>query len=231
MADQLTREQIISQKLGLTSIEIWVDPATSGRGDRTGMVAVGGDSATRWPDGLRRAYILEDGTELLGVEGWAMKAAEMARRWGTIRIGGERNRMGDAVKVIMQSVLPELIFIGVDATSGTGGKAMRADPVKAVSHQGRVIFVGHHPTLEAEMSQWVPDDGDNPEMELEEVAVAEEGTFTGSPDALDAMVHGVRSILNLTSNRIGATMAVSDIIEGAQSADSPSSASSLWFEG
>lgn len=220
----LTREQIIAQKLGLTSIEIWVDPATSGRGDRTGMVAVGGDSPDRWPDGLRRAYILEDATELLGVEGWARKAAEMARRWGTIRIGGERNRMGDAVKVIMQSVLPELIFIGVDATSGTGGKAMRADPVKAVSHQGRVIFIGHHPTLEADMTQWVPDDGDKPEMDLEEVSVVEDGVFTGSPDALDAAVHGVRSILNLTSNRIGATMAVSEIM------DSALSGSSLWFE-
>ena len=189
------------------------------------MVSVGGDSGNRWPDGLRRAYILEDATELLGVEQWATKAAEMARRWGTIRIGGERNRMGDAVRVIMQSVIPELIFIGVDATSNTGGKAMRADPVKAVSHQGRVIFVGHHPTLEADMTQWVPDDGDKPEMELEEVAVAEEGTFTGSPDALDAAVHGVRSILNLSSDRIGATMAVAEIIESA------TSGSSLWFEG
>ena len=221
---ELTREQLIAQKLGLTTVEIWLDPSTSGRGDKAGLVAVGGDGAERWPDGLRRAYILEDGTELLPVERWARKAAEMAKRWGTVRIGAERNRLGDAVKVIIESVVPEVLFIGVDATSATGGKAMRADPVKAVSAQGRLIFVGHHPTLEADLTQWVPSDGDKPDMGIEEVAVAEEGTFTGSPDALDAMVHGVRSILGLGQSK-GATMAVGELL------DSAGNGGSMWFEG
>lgn len=221
----LTREQIITEKLGLTTIEVWCDPATSGKGDRTGLVVIGGDSPTRWPDGLRRAYVLEDATELLGVGAWASKAAELARRWGTVRMGGERNRMGDAVKVIMESVIPELVFIGVDATTGTGGKAMRADPVKAVHYQGRLILVGHHPTLEAEMTQWVPDHGDKPDMEPEDVLVASEETFVGSPDALDAMVYGVKSVLGLSQKSKGATLPVADIMDSAASASS-----SMWFE-
>lgn len=215
----VTKEEVLVQKLGLVNVEVWLDPATSGRGDRTGICVVGADASSRWPDRLSRAYVLEDATELLNVEGWGRKAAEIAQRWRTVRIGAELNRLNDAARVVIQAYMPNALFLD---TTAKVSKGQRADPIKAVHSQGRVIFVGHHPLLENEMTTWIPADGDAPELTPEEVLSEDDDVFSGSPDALDAMIHGVRSVLNL-DEFAGATLSVESLLNQA-------SGGAMWFE-
>lgn len=163
--------------------------------------------------------MLEDATELLNAEGWGRKAAAIAERWRTVRIGAELNRLNDTARIVIQAYMPNVLFLD---TTARVSKAQRADPIKAVHSQGRLIFVGHHPLLENEMTTWVPAEGDAPELSPEEVIAEDDDLFVGSPDALDGMVHGVRSVLGLEETA-GATLPVEELMNQAGSG-------AMWFE-
>lgn len=202
-----TRELWLRRILGLTTVLVGVDPATSGRGDRSGLVVVGGDSP-RKRGGNRHAYFLEDRTGLMvpstielgeakgdehlqeGIEGWAERAAEMAYRWQADAVVVERNRLGRTARSVLRAAGLTSRIVEVDAK---GSKANRADALRQAWRR-RCHIVDSLSELELEMTTWVPADGDDPEFDPE----AEDlDTFNGSPDALDAAGHAAVAILGI----------------------------------
>jgi phage terminase large subunit-like protein len=217
-----THEEYLTRALGLTTTLVCIDPATSGRGDRTGLSVIGGDARGVHPDKRRHAYILEDMTarmvpsvvdlgDALGdedlddnIRGWTEVAAEAAYRWSAHAIVVERNRLGRTAFAAIRAAGFTGRIIELDAKES---KFMRAVPVRAAWPR-RVWIVGSMPILEEEMTSWIPSDGDKPDSTLE--MDADPNSYTGSPDALDAAVHGVRQILQIGSapsaNKVGATL-------------------------
>lgn len=188
--DGETREAWLRRALGLTTILLCIDPATSGRGDETGLVVVGADSPRKYPDGRRHAYILEDRTKLLLPHEWAEQAAEIAYRWQVDAMLLERNRIGEMGKLTIEGAGFHGRVIDFDVPAGQS-KSARANPVRAAWH--RCHIVGSLPKLEGQMTQWVPAEGDDPS----EIDPENPDAFTGSPDALDPMAHGVRRLFGL----------------------------------
>lgn len=197
--------------LKLTTVVVGIDPATSGRGDRTGIVVVGANP----PDpntGKRQAFVLEDRTGLMvpslvdlgdaegddlladGIEGWAEVAAEVARRWQANAAIVEPNRLGRTARTVLRSAGLDGRIIERNASDS---KWNRADPVRAAWPR-QCFIVGSLPVLETDMTSWVPANGDDP-SEASDLETSEE--FAGSPDALDAFVHAVRYVLGIDAKR------------------------------
>lgn len=170
------------------AVVISIDPADSvnDRSDETGIVAVGLDERGT-------CYVLDDRTDKHAPEEWAKAAFELYNKWKVladkIELFAEKNKGGDLVKRNLQayeenahlkakrkdSFKPTPVEMGWSKES----KYERAQPVSQLYSAGRVRHVGMLPTLEKEMSGWIP------------------GITRKSPNGLDAVVHAVcRLLLN-----------------------------------
>jgi hypothetical protein len=121
------------------------------------------------------AYFLEDLTLKGSPAEWAKVATDAYDRHTADAIVGESNFGGAMVKAVIQSAKPGVPYREVTATRG---KHLRAEPVSALSEQGKVKLVGRFPDLEDEM-----------------LAMTTAG-YTGSrsPNRLDVLVWGVTSL-------------------------------------
>jgi phage terminase large subunit-like protein len=63
--------------------------------------------------------------------------------------------------------------------TATKGKALRAEPIYSLYEQGKVWHVGLFPQLESQMATFNPDSN------------------AGSPDRVDALVHGATELVRL----------------------------------
>lgn len=206
-------ELYVRRVLGLTTVYVGVDPGTSGRGDRTGIVVAGGTNPRRHPDGLRQGWILEDRTAMMvpstvdfgdalgddqldpSIDGWAAVATEVAMRWQADAIVVERNRLGRTARAVLRAAGHNYTIIERDAK---GSKSNRADSLRQV-WRSRCWILGSWPILEEDMTSWVPAEGDDPEWDEE--SGLDPSEFTGSPDALDAAGHAMIELLGLEKPR------------------------------
>ena len=160
-------------------VVIGVDPSVSDRPrDECGIVVIVGTGEDRYVD--RHAYVMED----LSVHGspseWAEIVARAAKHWGAVVVA-EINQGGALVGNMLKNVDPAIRVLPVHARVG---KALRAEPVQGMSQQGRLHMVGRHHLLEDQLTVWDPEHSKK------------------SPDRLDALVHGVLSIITDDSKRI-----------------------------
>ena len=153
----------------LRRIVIGVDPAvTSGEdSDETGIVAVGID---------RRGhlYTLEDVSGRLSPDAWARRVASLYHRIGADCVVAEVNQGGDLVDHTIRTVDPK---VHVKKVHASRGKHIRAEPVAAMSEQGRAHHVGVLAVLEDQQVTWQP------------------GVDKRSPDRVDAYVHACNDLL------------------------------------
>jgi phage terminase large subunit-like protein len=156
---------------GLRRIVIAVDPAVSGRraSDHCGIVAAGLSD-----DGC--GYVLEDlSLKAHQPEVWAERAVAAFHRLNADALVVEVNQGGDLVASVIAAVDATVPVTPVRATRG---KWLRAEPIAALTAQGRVKFVGAFPALEDELCDFGPD-----------------GLSGGrSPDRLDAMVWALTAL-------------------------------------
>lgn len=127
----------------LDRIVVAVDPApTSASGsDLTGICVAG-----RKDD---QVYILEDLSLRDTPDNWARVAVQAYYRHKADSIVVERNRGGDMVKALIQSVDNN---VPVKEVTAMRGKHSRAEPVAALYEQGRVHHVGYIQRLEKQMT-------------------------------------------------------------------------------
>jgi phage terminase large subunit-like protein len=160
------------QAPSMSRIVVAVDPpVTSNKSsDACGLIVAG-----RGVDG--RAYVLADRT----VQGrapldWARAAVAAYEEFEADRIVAEVNQGGELVTTVVRQVMPDVPIATVRATRG---KWTRAEPVAALYAEGRVVHVGEHAKLEAQM-----------------LAFDGLGRASGrSPDRVDALVWAITELM------------------------------------
>jgi len=160
----------------LTRIVVAVDPAVSNtdRSDETGIIAAGvGPCNCRGPT-EQHGFILEDRSGKYSPNGWAAEAVALYHKLGADRIVAEVNQGGDLVETNVRTVDPRVAYRAVHASRG---KRTRAEPVSALSEQGRIHFVGAFPALEDQLTTW------------------DASTNARSPDRLDAAVWAITDLM------------------------------------
>lgn len=162
----------VSEAPDLIRITVGVDP--SGGAGEQGIV-VSGKSAAFALNGERpvhHGYVLDDRTCHLSPDGWGRRAVQAAVDWQADDILVETNYGGAmAVSTLRAAAEAIGVSIPVRTVTATRGKAVRAQPVSALTAQKRWHHVGTFEALEDQMCTWTPESG-------------------YSPDRLDAMVWG-----------------------------------------
>ncbi len=152
----------------LARVVVAVDPPASSGAESAecGIVAVGlGD------DG--RGYILADRSQRGTPNDWARAAVALYDLLSADTIVAEINQGGEMVTHTLRTVRDT---IPVTTVRASRGKFARAEPVSALYEQGRISHVDTFPTLEDQMTGWIPDGKQ------------------ASPDRLDALVWGVTEL-------------------------------------
>jgi phage terminase large subunit-like protein len=162
----------------LVRVVVAIDPAisTTVRNDETGIVAMG-----LGHDG--HLYILAEASGRLTPEAWGAAALKLYDQYQADAFVGERNRGGDLVAANMRATIREKrgphAVAKIIEVHATRNKAIRAEPVATLHEQGRLHFVGVHPEIEQEITEFDPSLG---------------GV---SPNRLDAIVWGAFELAKL----------------------------------
>lgn len=132
----------------LKRIVVGVDPAvTSGEdSNETGIIVAG-----LGVDG--HGYVLDDRTLRAKPAEWATAAVLAYEHWKADRIVAEVNNGGDLVETVVGTVRKGVSYKGVRASRG---KVTRAEPVAALTEQGRIHHVGYFAQLESQLTDWEP---------------------------------------------------------------------------
>ncbi len=162
----------------LRRIVVAVDPpATATKtSDACGIVAAGLDT-----EGL--VVVLADATvRAAKPQEWASAAISLFHRLEADCLVVETNQGGDMVGAVIATVDPD---VPVKPVRANRGKWVRAEPVAALYHQGKVRHAAHFAALEDELCDFGPD-----------------GLSGGrSPDRLDALVWAIAELMPRISSR------------------------------
>lgn len=152
----------------MDKIVVSVDPATTDNpdSDETGIIAVG-----RGVD--KRGYTLRDASCHLPILQWANRAINLFDELQADLIVGEIQGTGSFLETVLRQIRPGIPFKGVQALRG---KILRAQPVASLWEQNRCSHVGYFPELEQQQLNYTGDPSE------------------GSPDRLDAYVHGITAL-------------------------------------
>jgi len=145
------------------------DPAVTSKGDSDehGIIVAG-----QLPGDPAHYAILEDASGQYTPMEAVRRVADMYEKWGANTVVAETNNGGDMIGALLRT---HTATIALTTVTATRGKRLRAEPVAALSEQGRLHMVGTHPKLEDQMTKWSPE-------------------AQGSPDRLDAMVWAVTAL-------------------------------------
>jgi phage terminase large subunit-like protein len=161
----------------LRRIVVALDPPATSRksSDACGIVAAGLDEAGR-------AIVLADATvRAAKPDVWARAAIELYRKIEADCIVAEVNQGGDMVSAVLHAVDAS---VPVRPVRAKRGKWLRAEPVSALYHQGRVLHAERFADLEDEMCDFGPN-----------------GLSGGrSPDRVDALVWAVNELMPTTQS-------------------------------
>ncbi len=161
----LDRARVL-QSPDLERVVVGVDPSATSGGDEAGIITAG-----RYGDDF---YTLSDDSIQGSPQTWAQAAVTAYHKFGANCIVAEDNNGGEMVEAVIKQVDPSVIVKRVHASRG---KATRAEPVAAISEQGRDHHVGSFPALEDELCLWSVGDS--------------------SPNRLDAKVWAITELLGM----------------------------------
>lgn len=130
----------------MVRIVVAVDPSGSGDEDNADNDAIGICVAGLGTDG--NAYVIEDLTCKAGPKVWGNIATTAFDRHQANVIIGETNFGGDMVRFVIQTSKPRVPFKKITASRG---KAVRAEPISALSETGKIRFAGQFHDLEDEL--------------------------------------------------------------------------------
>jgi phage terminase large subunit-like protein len=111
-----------------------------------------------------QGYVLDDRTVHTHPDGWGRAAVRAARDWDADEILVEVNYGGDMAMEVIRSAAEQLgLPIPIRKLTATRGKAVRAQPVSALTAQGRWHHAGTFEELEDQMCTWTEDLGWSPD--------------------------------------------------------------------
>lgn len=132
----------------LTRIVIGVDPTGTTGGDACGIIAAGIDRN-------KHHYTLEDASIQGSTGMWVKSACLLYHKLKADVLVAEANYGGEMVEQVIKDFDKS---VNVKLVSATRGKAIRAEPVAALTEHGTDHMVGTFPELEDELSLWVEGD-------------------------------------------------------------------------
>lgn len=146
-----TRENIEKARVhktpDLSRIVVGVDPSATSGGDEAGII-----TAARTKEDY---YTLADDSVQGSPQVWATAAVTAYHRVNADLIVAEKNNGGEMVEAVIKQVDPSVM---VKLVWASRGKATRAEPISALSEQGRDHHLGYFPQLEDELCLWIPGD-------------------------------------------------------------------------
>jgi len=152
----------------LDRVIVGVDPSATSGGDEAGIITAG-----RTGDDY---YTIGDDSVQGSPQTWAKAAVTAYHKHKADLIVAEDNNGGEMVEAVIKQVDPN---VPVKRVHASRGKATRAEPVAAISEQGRDHHVGVFSALEDELCLWMPGDA--------------------SPNRLDAKVWAMTELMNTLS--------------------------------
>lgn len=123
-----------------------VDPSGGGDIDNIGNDEIGIVVSGLGMDG--RAYVLEDCTCKAGPAVWGKVVATAYGRHAADLIVAEKNYGGEMVRHVIKSADPQA---KCELITASRGKCVRAEPISALTEQGKIRFAGTFPELEEEL--------------------------------------------------------------------------------
>lgn len=116
------------------------------------------------PRPQKHGYILDDRTVHKSPDGWGRAVIKAAVDWDADEIFVETNYGGAmCVSVIRTAAENQGVNIPIKIVTATRGKAIRAEPVSALTSQGRWHHAGTFEALEDQMATWHDDLGWSPD--------------------------------------------------------------------
>jgi hypothetical protein len=128
-------------------VVVGVDPTATSGGDEAGIITAGRSSD--------HCYTIADDSTGGSPQTWARAAVTAYYRNKADMIVAEKNNGGEMVEAVIKQVDPK---VRVKLVWASRGKATRAEPISAMSEQGRDHHVGSFPALEDELCLWIPGD-------------------------------------------------------------------------
>ena len=132
----------------LIRIVVGVDPSGSSDGDACGIIGVGMDAK-------HEHYTLEDNSIQGSPDMWAKAACLTYHKLKADVMVAEKNYGGEMVEKVIKDTDST---VNIKLVSATRGKAVRAEPVSALTERGQDHMVGSFPALEDELCLWVQGD-------------------------------------------------------------------------
>jgi len=124
--------------------------------------------------------ILDDRSGVYSPDGAVSMVLDAYETWNADSIVVEVNQGGDFAESLLKTRTVART-IDIKKVRASRGKRVRAEPIAALSEQGRLHMVGYFVKLEEQMTTWTPDK-------------------PGSPDRLDAMVWAITALLEDSSS-------------------------------
>lgn len=164
--EDIDRDRVNKPPDTLSRVVVGVDPTATATGDEAGIITAGrnGDDY----------YTLADDSIQGSPQVWASRAVRAYHAYKADCIVAEKNNGGEMVEAVIKQVDST---VNVRLVWASRGKATRAEPVSALSEQGRDHHVGMFPYLEDELCMWLPGDD--------------------SPNRLDAKVWAITDLMNV----------------------------------
>ena len=167
--DNIEKSRVVKVET-LSRIVVGVDPSATSGGDEAGIITAGRTKADY--------YTLSDDSIQGSPQAWATAAVTAYYKYQADLIVAEKNNGGEMVEAVIKQVDPS---VRVKLVWASRGKATRAEPISALSEQGRDHHVGSFPALEDELCLWSPGDQ--------------------SPNRLDAKVWAYTELMTLSTGK------------------------------
>jgi hypothetical protein len=130
----------------MVRVVVAVDPSGADEEENADNDEIGIVVAGLGTDG--NAYVLEDCSVKAGPKTWGSVATNAYERHSADRIVAETNYGGAMVKFVVQASKPNAPFKMLNASRG---KVVRAEPISALTEQGKIRFAGRFLRLEDEL--------------------------------------------------------------------------------
>ena len=153
---------------------VGVDPTASSSGDEAGIITAGLYK--------EHCYTLADDSCQGSPQTWATAAVTAYHKHKADLIVAEKNNGGEMVEAVIKQVDPK---VKVKLVWASRGKATRAEPISAMSEQGRDHHVGSFPELEDELCLWIPGDDSPNRLDAKVWAYTELMDFPGELEVVD----------------------------------------------
>ena len=154
----------------LIRVVVGVDPSGSSTGDACGIIAAGINAN-------RHHYTIEDNSIQGSPNMWAREACKTYHKVKADVMVAEKNYGGEMVEKVIKDTDPT---INVKLVSATRGKAVRAEPISALTERGTDHMVGVFLDLEDELCLWVQGDKSPNRLDAKVWADTELNVYSGS---------------------------------------------------